>query len=52
MPREGMPKHLAASDKGDLLIEYGVILPTSLTEQQKQGAPRTWGAALRVVTVS
>jgi len=38
-----MPKHLAASDKGDLLIEYGVILPMSLTEQQKQGALGKWG---------
>jgi len=39
-----MPKHLAASDKGDLLIEYGVILPMSLTEQQKQGALGRWGS--------
>jgi DnaJ-related protein SCJ1 len=34
---EGMPKHNYASEKGDLFVEFTVIFPESLSQEQKEG---------------
>jgi len=37
IPEEGMPHHEFSSQTGNLFIEFIVKMPTSLTEEQKQG---------------
>jgi len=35
VPEEGMPRHNFASEKGDLFVEFWVLFPESVTEDQK-----------------
>jgi DnaJ-related protein SCJ1 len=35
--KQGMPKHMYPDERGDLFVEYSVILPATLTDSQKTG---------------
>jgi DnaJ-related protein SCJ1 len=37
IPGEGMPKHNYASEKGDLFVEFTVIFPETVSQEQKEG---------------
>jgi hypothetical protein len=45
LPNEGMPRHNYPMELGNLYVEYAIVLPSTLTEAQKQGTvPRVWHA--------
>lgn len=36
IPHEGMPHHNYPSEAGNLYVEYTVVLPAQLTDEQKE----------------
>jgi len=37
IPEEGMPHHNFPSQRGNLFVEFTVLFPETLTEEQKEG---------------
>lgn len=40
VPNEGLPSHKNPREKGDLILEFDIIFPRSLTPEQKEGLRR------------